>query len=100
MKLHPGRRNNGFVPSGGAGRVWAPGLEKRNQVQNGRVAQGINSGSLDSSEMGQIGKENTEYQKMLKDFKSNDGKVGPKERLALHKELNEMSKMIYDLKHN
>ena len=100
MRLHTGMPRNNLLPTGGAGKVFAPGLEKRMNIQNGRVGQGIHSGSLTKDEAKAIGGENKEYQEMLKAFKSNDGKVGPKERALLHKQMNEMSKMIYDLKHN
>ena len=63
-----------FCPQVGAGKVFAPGLEKRMNIQNGRVGQGIRSGSLTKDEAKAIGGENKEYQEMLKAFKSNDGK--------------------------
>ena len=46
MRLHTGMPRNGLLPTGGAGKVFAPGLEKRMNIQNGRVGQGIHSGSL------------------------------------------------------
>lgn len=83
-----------------AGRVFAPGLKNRGFNQHQRVGQGIRSGELTDSELATLKEHRTEHQKMLTAFKANDGIVGPRERMALHRDLNGISQAIYTFKHN
>lgn len=100
MSYQVGAINNGFVPTGGQGRVHAPGLEKRMENQDARISQGAASGSLTQEETDGIGSSQKEYEETLQQFKANDGKVGPKERMLLHQQLNDISALIYGDKHN
>jgi len=100
MSYHTGIINNGFVPTGGYGRVKAPGLEQRMDNQNARVAAGVADGSLTQRELNGIERRENRYENMLRDFKANDGVVGPRERAELHKQLNMTSGLIYADRHN
>lgn len=100
MSYHVGAINNGFVPTGGQGRVHAPGLEKRMENQDARISQGVAGGSLTQEEMDSISTSQKEYEETLQQFKANDGKVGPRERMLLHQQLNDISGLIYADKHN
>jgi hypothetical protein len=100
MSYDVGKINNGYVPTGGNGRAFAPGLEKRMENQDARTSQGVASGSLSQDELSSIDGEQANYEQMLKDFKGNDGKLGPQERMKLHQELDSISSLIYADKHN
>jgi hypothetical protein len=100
MSYNTGVINNGLIPSGGYGRVKAPGLEQRMDNQNARVAAGVADGSISQRELKGIEKKENRYENMLRDFKSNDGQVGPRERAELHKQLNMTSGLIYADRHN
>jgi hypothetical protein len=100
MAYDVGVINNGLVPSGGSGRVYGPGLEKRMENQNARTAAGAADGSLDQRELSQINRQEGKYESTLHDFKSNDGVVGPRERAQLHSQLNRTSALIYADRHN
>jgi len=100
MSYHVGAINNGFVPTGGQGRVHAPGLEKRMENQDARISRGVAGDSLTQEEMDSISASQKEYEESLQQFKSNDGKVGPRERMLLHQQLNDISGLIYADKHN
>jgi len=100
MSYEVGRINNGLIPSGGYGRVHAPGLEGRMENQDARISQGVANGSLSQEELGSINGEQANYEQMLQDFKANDGRVGPRERMQLNNELNGISGLIYSDKHN
>ncbi|MDQ7825432.1 MAG: hypothetical protein RDV48_21705 [Candidatus Eremiobacteraeota bacterium] len=97
---HVGRVDNGLIPSGGYGRVNAPGLEQRMENQNARVQDGISEGSLSEEELQKVRAGENRYEAMLQDFKANDGKVGPKERMLLNHQLDKVSGLIYADKHN
>ncbi len=100
MSYEVGRINNGFLPSGGYGRVQAPGLEHRMENQDARISQGVTNGSLAQDELDTINGEQSNYQQMLQDAKADDGFVGPRERMQLNQELNSISALIYADKHN
>lgn len=82
------------------GNVYAPGLKHRAANQHARVAQGIQSGSLTESEVSVLKDMRADARASLEEAKGNNGWVGPKERMALHQDLNDISRTIYALKHN
>jgi hypothetical protein len=100
MSYDVGKINNGFIPTGGQGRAFAPGLEKRMENQDARIGQGVSSGALTQDELTGIDGEQSKYEQMLNDFKADDGRVGPRERMKLQQELNSISSLIYSDKHN
>lgn len=79
---------------------FTPLLDRIGRTNGARIKQGLDSGELDSKEMSILGSRHKGYGEMLKAFKSNDGKLGPVERMKLHKYMALTSKMIYDFKHN
>lgn len=82
------------------GNVFAPGLTNRSDRQHARVAQGIANGSLNSSEVANLKGMRRDAWVSLNQAKANDGRVDAQERAALHKDLNDLSKAIFILKHN
>lgn len=100
MSYEVGKINNGLLPSGGYGRIHAPGLEHRMENQDSRISQGVANGSLSEEELGAVNGEQANYEQMLQDAKANDGRVGPRERRQLNQELNSISGLIYADKHN
>lgn len=97
---HAGILNNGLIPSGGYGRVAAPGLEKRMEIQNARVLDGLQDGTISSDEQEALKLSEEAYEEMLQSFKADDGKVDSSERSQLHEMLNGTSEQIYEDKHN
>ncbi len=100
MSFEVGKINNGLLPTGGYGKVAAPRLEQRMENQDARISQGVANGSLDQDELGAVNGEQAQYEQMLQDAKADDGRVGPRERMQLNKELNSISSLIYADKHN
>ncbi|MEW6283579.1 MAG: hypothetical protein AB1758_33520 [Candidatus Eremiobacterota bacterium] len=92
-------QNNGFIPTP-AGRVFAPGLEDRQRHQAHRIGAGIQDGSLNRGEVGDLRQQYREYRQDLVAAKADDGRVDRSERKELHQELNQISASIYEYRHN
>lgn len=99
MAYNVGIRNNNLVPTQN-GRVFAPGLENRMQNQNGRIAQGLASGSISAEEQTALQGSTAAYRADLAEAKASGGVVGPRERHDLHQQLNGISGQIYGYKHD
>lgn len=83
-----------------AGNVYAPGIKSRFENQRTRIENGVDSGALTDAELDQLkGEEQGVYQD-LTFAKADNGSVGLGERKLIHQELNQVSRDIYDLKHN
>ena len=82
------------------GTVKAGGLKLRGHVQRQRVKHGLQNGSITQEELGQLKEARQEAFGALTQSKGDDGKVGIFERLASHGDLNDISKMIHEFKHN
>ncbi len=82
------------------GSVYAPGLKERGHIQRQRTAVGIANGSLTSNEVDVLQDMGSAARGSLAEAKGNNGWVGPQERVALHKDLNNISDTIHTLKHN
>ena len=76
-----------------------PKIDKREANQQGRVADGINSGALTAKEAGNLEKRETKITADEQMAKA-DGKVTKAERAKLNREENRASKKIYRKKHN
>ena len=76
-----------------------PNIDKRQEAQQGRVAQGINSGALTSKEATNLEKRETKIENDKEAAKA-DGKVTRAERAKLQHEENKASKKIFAKKHN
>ncbi|MBI3779538.1 MAG: hypothetical protein HY278_00500 [candidate division NC10 bacterium] len=75
-------------------------IEERQKRQQGRIAEGIESGTLTPKEGAKLEREEAKIQREKRRFKRNDGRLGPKERAKLNKDLNKASKDIYKEKHD
>ena len=81
-------------------KVYAPGLEARRNIQNGRIKNGVQSGELSKGEMAILRAQRNSMHNHLTVAKADDGVVGPKERRNLHRRANNASGLIYRFKHN
>lgn len=77
-----------------SGNVYAPGLEARGLNQRARVRQGLNSGSINQSELGVLKDMRSDARQELAGAKGDNGWVGPVERRNLHQDLNAISRTI------
>lgn len=82
------------------GNVYAPGLKRRGENLHQRAAAGIANGSLTPNEVDVLKDMRADARAQLAEAKGDDGKVGPKERAAMHRDLNKISRTLYALKHN
>jgi hypothetical protein len=94
-----GKEDNGYIPTGGNGRAYAPGLEGRMENQNSRVDAGIADGSLDQGEQQQIGGMEQLYESTLNQDKS-DGSLNKQDRQQLNQMLSQISQAIHTDRHN
>ena len=76
-----------------------PKIDKREANQQGRIADGINSGALTAKEAGNLEKREAKIAADEQMAKA-DGKVTKAERAKLHREENRASKRIYKQKHD
>ena len=76
-----------------------PNVDKREANQQGRIANGINSGALTAKEAGNLEKREAKIVTDEQAAKA-DGKVTKAERAKLQHEENTASKKIYKKKHN
>ncbi|MEW6284251.1 MAG: hypothetical protein AB1758_36895 [Candidatus Eremiobacterota bacterium] len=91
--------NNGIVPTP-AGKVVAPWIEDRGRHQFQRIQAGKADGSLDSQEVSALRGQYAEAYADLTAAKADDGRVGPRERMAVHRDLNDISRSIYAYRHD
>jgi hypothetical protein len=74
---------------------------KREEHQQARIAQGVNSGQLTSTEAANLeGKENAINKEVSQDRKANGGHMTAAERAQVNRQQNQLSKQIYKDKHN
>jgi Skp family chaperone for outer membrane proteins len=76
-----------------------PNVDKREANQQGRIANGINSGALTAQETANLEKREAKIEADKQAAKA-DGKVTKAERAKLQHEENTASKKIYKKKHN
>ncbi|GGC73836.1 hypothetical protein [Undibacterium terreum] len=76
-----------------------PNVDKRQEAQQGRIAQGINSGALTSKEATNLEKRETKIENDKQAAKA-DGTVTKAERAKLQHEENKTSRKIFAKKHN
>lgn len=74
-------------------------IEQRQRRQQGRIAEGIESGALTPKETARLEVEEAAIQREKRYFKR-DGKLGPKEKVKLNRDLNRASRHIYREKHD
>jgi CRISPR/Cas system-associated endoribonuclease Cas2 len=82
-----------------AGPTDDPGIQKREQNQEKRIQQGVQSGQLTPKEAGKLEARQAKIKQDEERMKA-DGKLTRAERKRLKKEQNRASNKIYDKKHN
>lgn len=76
-----------------------PVARKRQQVQQKRIVNGVDSGEIKGGELKKLENQHQEVTDMKKDAKA-DGTVTHEERKDIQKEQNQTSRQIYRAKHN
>lgn len=74
-------------------------IEGRQKRQQGRIAEGIESGAVTPKEAAKLEAEQGAIQREKRRFKR-DGKLGPREKAKLNRDLNKASRDIYKEKHD
>ena len=82
-----------------AGSTDDPGIQQREQNQQQRIQQGINSGALTPKEAGRLEAQQARITQREERMKA-DGTLTAAERRKLNREQNRASKNIYRKKHN
>ncbi|MBV9217723.1 MAG: hypothetical protein JO053_16270 [Acidobacteria bacterium] len=75
-------------------------INRRQENQQDRIAQGIKSGSLTAREAARLEHQETMIDRQEARFRQSGDGLSPKERAKLEKELNRESKNIYKQKHD
>jgi len=76
-------------------------VQQREQNQQGRIAEGIESGALTPAETARLEAREAELKKQMADDRAaNGGKLTPEDRRKINKELNHISRRIHHAKHN
>ena len=76
-----------------------PRIDQRQQNQERRIEQGINSGALNEREAARLERGQDRVQRM-EDKAVSDGKVTAKERVRIERAQNKQSRRIYRQKHD
>lgn len=79
--------------------TYSPKIDKKEANQQGRIYQGIGSGSLTPKETYRLEKQQASIRAQEAQFKS-DGNLSKRERRVLNHRLNNASQAIYKAKHN
>ncbi len=74
-------------------------IEQRQRRQQGRIAEGIESGALAPGEAARLETKEAAIQREKRYFKR-DGKLSPREKAKLNRDLNRTSRDIYREKHD
>jgi len=82
-----------------AGPKGDPGIQKREQNQEKRIQQGVQSGQLTPAEAGKLEAQQAKIKQDEERMKA-DGKLTKAERRKLKREQDQASKNIYRKKHN
>ena len=98
---HDAQTQAGTTPPTPAGTKAPTEVGRREENQQDRIAQGVNSGQLTAGEAGHL--ENNEAkinQEVKQDRAANGGKLAPQEHKQVNQQLNKQSHQIYRAKHN
>ncbi|PWU04642.1 MAG: hypothetical protein C5B52_01250 [Bacteroidetes bacterium] len=88
-----------FLAATGFSQTKTPGVTKRQEHQQERIANGVKDGELTAKETKHLEAREEKIQADKKEAKA-DGKVTKKEREKLQKEENRTSRAIYHQKHD
>lgn len=78
----------------------SPTIRERNRLQQGRIGQGINNGSLTAGEASRLEHQEAGLNRREARMAASGGKLTRGERVAINKQQNAMSRKIYRAKHN
>jgi hypothetical protein len=76
------------------------GVEGREENQRDRIEAGIHDGSLTRGEARRLIHQQANIERTERRFRSNDGHLGPRERVVLHRKQDRASKNIFRKRHN
>lgn len=79
------------------GQASVNGRERR---QHERIQQGRRSGELTSREAARLAREQARIEREERRYRANDGRLGPRERADLDRDLNRANRHIYRQKHD
>ncbi len=83
-----------------SGNVYAPWIQARGVNLQARTAYGVASGKIDQGELQQLREQRQGAVANLSDAKANDGRVNLQERVAIHQDLNQISRSIRDFRND
>ena len=75
-------------------------IRQRQENQQDRIAQGVQSGSLTPKETAHLEKQETRLNKQIRHDRATGGGLSPKERSQINHQQNVVSRKIYRDKHN
>jgi hypothetical protein len=75
------------------------GIKDRMERQHARIEQGIDSGELTRKEVKVLKRQQREVRHLARDFRDDD-RLCKKERRKLHRQLDQVSDLIWKFKHN
>jgi hypothetical protein len=76
-------------------------VDRRQERQQGRIAQGVQSGQLTPGEAAHLEKKEAALRQEIKnDRAANGGRLTPAERRQVNRQENRLSRQIYRAKHN
>lgn len=76
------------------------GVEAREQRQRHRIRAGVTDGSLTRPEAHRLVHQQVRIERKERRFRANDGVLGPRERVNLHRHQNRASRNIFRKRHN
>ena len=76
------------------------GPEQREARQRHRIHAGVEDGSLTHREAHRLRHQQANIERMERRFRNNDGHLGPRERVRLHRRQDHASRNIFRKRHN
>ena len=84
----------------GAASVAEAGVNGREARQRERIEAGVEDGSLTRGEARRLVREQQRIERRERRFRENDGKLGPRERRRLDRDLDRSAAHLYRARHN
>ena len=78
----------------------AQSINAKARHERGRITNGVRSGELTRPEAYRLGQEQRGIRRDMHRYRSNDGRIGPRERKQLRREERRHSRHIFRAKHN
>jgi Spy/CpxP family protein refolding chaperone len=86
--------------AGGASSSMAGTIDRREREQQERIWQGVRSGGLSASEMARLEAQEARIRAEEARYRRSGGRLTPRERRDLQRDLNQESRRIYRAKHD